>query len=160
MRGAAPLLLLALPLPAAAQEVVVVGRGLDAPPGEAALATVEIDRDRLTDSASGRLEDALRDVAGVAQFRRADSRSAHPTAQGISLRGIGGNASSRALLLLDGVPQADPFGGWVPFPATLPQRLARVRVTRGGGAAIMARARLPGRSSCSAPMRRRWGRWR
>ncbi|UUY01428.1 Plug domain-containing protein [Sphingomonas sp. J315] len=59
-------------------------------------------------------------------------RSAHPTAQGISLRGIGGNASSRALLLLDGVPQADPFGGWVPFPATLPQRLARVRVTRGG----------------------------
>jgi outer membrane receptor protein involved in Fe transport len=144
MRGAAPLLLLALPFPVAAQEIVIIGQGLDAPPGEAALATVEIDRDRLTDSASGRLEDVLRDVAGVAQFRRADSRSSHPTAQGISLRGLGGNASSRALLLLDGVPQADPFGGWVPFPATLPQRLARVRVTRGGGSGYHGAGALAG----------------
>ncbi len=144
MRGAAPLLLLALPFPVAAQEIVIVGQGLDAPPGEAVLATVDIDRERLTDSASGRLEDALRDVAGVAPFRRADSRSAHPTAQGISLRGIGGNASSRALLLLDGVPQADPFGGWVPFPATLPQRLARVRVTRGGGSGYHGAGALAG----------------
>ncbi len=144
MRGMAPLFLLAVPLPAAAQEIVIVGQGLDAPPGEAALATVEIDRDRLIDSASGRLEDALRDVAGVAQFRRADSRSAHPTSQGISLRGLGGNASSRALLLLDGVPQADPFGGWVPFPATLPQRLARVRVTRGGGSGYHGAGALAG----------------
>lgn len=144
MRGAAPLLLLALPLPAAAQEIVITGTGLDAPPGEAALATVEIERERLTDSASGRLEDLLRDVAGIAQFRRADSRSSHPTAQGISLRGLGGNASSRALLLLDGVPQADPFGGWVPFPATLPQRLARVRVTRGGGSGYHGAGALAG----------------
>lgn len=144
MRGAAPLLLLALPLPTAAQEIVIVGQGLNAPPGEAALATVEIDRERLTDSASGRLEDVLRDVAGAAQFRRADSRSSHPTAQGISLRGLGGNASSRALLLLDGVPQADPFGGWVPFPATLPQRLARVRVTRGGGSGYHGAGALAG----------------
>ncbi|OYX52181.1 MAG: TonB-dependent receptor [Sphingomonas sp. 32-66-10] len=144
MRGAAPLLLLALPLPVAAQEIVIVGQGLDAPPGETALATVEIDRERLTDSASGRLEDVLRDVAGVAQFRRADSRSSHPTAQGITLRGLGGNASSRALLLLDGVPQADPFGGWVPFPATLPQRLARVRVTRGGGSGYHGAGALAG----------------
>ena len=144
MRGVAPLLLLASPVPAAAQEVVIVGRGLDAPPGEAALATVEIDRERLIDSASGRLEDSLRDVGGVAQFRRADSRSSHPTAQGISLRGLGGNASSRALLLLDGVPQADPFGGWVPFPAYLPQRLARVRVTRGGGSGYHGAGALAG----------------
>lgn len=144
MRGAAPLLLLALPFPVAAQEIVIVGQGLDAPAGEAALATVEIDRERLTDSASGRLEDVLRDVAGVVQFRRADSRSSHPTAQGITLRGLGGNASSRALLLLDGVPQADPFGGWVPFPATLPQRLARVRVTRGGGSGYHGAGALAG----------------
>lgn len=142
MRAAAALLL--LPLPAIAQEIVVTGRGLDAPPGEAAYAVAEIDRERLTQSASGRFEDALRDAAGAAQFRRADSRSAHPTAQGITLRGLGGNASSRALLLLDGVPQADPFGGWVPFPAYLPDRLASVRVTRGGGSGYHGAGALAG----------------
>src|SRR5690606_16590900 len=43
------------------------------------------------------------------------------------------NASSRALLVLDGVPQADPFGGWVNWPAYDPAGLAEVRITRGGG---------------------------
>lgn len=142
MRAVAALLI--LPLPAAAQEIVVTGQGLDSPPGEAAYAVAEIDRTRLTESASGRFEDVLRDAAGTAQFRRADSHSAHPTAQGITLRGLGGNASSRALLLLDGVPQADPFGGWVPFPAYLPERLASVRITRGGGSGYHGAGALAG----------------
>ena len=127
-----------------APEIVVTGRGLEAPPGEAAYAVVTIDAGRLGDSASGRLEDALRDAAGIAQFRRSDSRSAHPTSQGITLRGLGGNASSRALLLLDGVPQADPFGGWVAFPAYLPERLAGVRVVRGGGSGYAGPGALAG----------------
>ncbi|WP_431468997.1 TonB-dependent receptor [Sphingosinithalassobacter sp. LHW66-3] len=134
--------------PALAQEaqpvITVTGEGLEAPPGEAAYAVAEVERARLANTASGRLEDVLADVAGVAQFRRADSRSAHPTAQGITLRGLGGNASSRALLLLDGVPQADPFGGWVAFPAYLPERLGRVRVTRGGGSGYAGPGALAG----------------
>ncbi|WP_448662295.1 TonB-dependent receptor [Sphingomonas sp. CJ20] len=125
-------------------DIVVTGRGLDTPPGEAAYDVVTIDRERLAGTASGRLEDALRDVAGLAQFRRSDSRSAHPTSQGITLRGLGGNASSRALLTLDGVPQADPFGGWVAFPAYLPDRLASVRVTRGGGSGYAGPGALAG----------------
>ncbi|MDV3458779.1 TonB-dependent receptor [Sphingomonas sp. HF-S4] len=141
-------LALLLPVPALAQadpdEIVVTGRGLDAPPGEAAYAVVTIDRERLAGTASGRLEDALRDAAGLAQFRRSDSRSAHPTSQGITLRGLGGNASSRALLLLDGVPQADPFGGWVAFSAYLPDRLAAARITRGGGSGYAGPGALAG----------------
>jgi vitamin B12 transporter len=144
---------LLLPLPAFAQpapdqtdpnEIVVTGRGLDAPPGEAAYAVVTIDRERLTSTASNRLEDALRDVAGVAQFRRSDSRSAHPTSQGVTLRGLGGNASSRALVTLDGVPQTDPFGGWVAFPAYLPERLAAIRITRGAGSGYAGPGALAG----------------
>ncbi|MCW3846380.1 TonB-dependent receptor [Sphingomonas sp. LB-2] len=138
---------LLLPLPAFAQEtdeIVVTGRGLDAPPGEAAYANTTIDRTRLTGTASNRLEDALRDAAGIASFRRSDSRSAHPTSQGITLRGLGGNASSRALLILDGVPQADPFGGWVAFPAYMPERLGSVRVTRGGGSGYAGPGALAG----------------
>jgi len=139
---------LVLATPAFAQtdpdEIVVTGRGLEAPPGEAAYDVVTIDRERLVATASNRLEDVLRDAAGVAQFRRSDSRSAHPTSQGVTLRGLGGNASSRALVVLDGVPQTDPFGGWVAFPAYLPERLAAVRITRGGGSGYAGPGALAG----------------
>jgi outer membrane receptor protein involved in Fe transport len=142
-----PLLPLVLAAPVSAQEkgdVVVVGRGLAARPGDAAATVVTIDRARIDESASARLENVLADVAGLQQFRRSDSRSANPTSQGISLRGIGGNASSRALLVLDGVPQADPFGGWVPFPAYALDRIGLIRVTRGGGGGYLGPGALAG----------------
>lgn len=145
--GLAAGLLLAAPALAQEQDpdaIVVTGRGLAAPPGDAAYDVVTIGRDRIAGTASGRLEDALRDAAGLAQFRRSDSRSAHPTSQGVTLRGLGGNASSRALLLLDGVPQADPFGGWVAFPAYLPVRLAGARIVRGGGSGYAGPGALAG----------------
>jgi outer membrane receptor protein involved in Fe transport len=141
---------LLVPAAAHAQEVVrdddivVTGRGLEDAPGERVYDVVTLDRDRIQASASERLEDVLRDVAGLQQFRRSDSRSANPTSQGITLRGIGGNASSRALLLLDGVPQADPFGGWVAFPAYATDRIGRIRVTRGGGSGYRGPGALTG----------------
>ena len=107
-----------------------------------------IGRDRLTASASNRLEDVLRDVPGFHQFRRSDARSANPTSQGATLRALGGNASSRALLILDGVPQSDPFGGWIALPAFDPRRLGEVRVVRGGGTGANGPGgRSPARSS-------------
>ncbi|PMX90752.1 TonB-dependent receptor, partial [Pseudomonas sp. GW460-C3] len=114
-------------------DIVVLGQPLPLPPGVPAYGAVVIDRTRLTGDASGRVEDVLADVAGFQQFRRADSRSANPSAQGVTLRALGGNASSRALLLLDGVPLADPFFGYIPFNALAADRLSGVRVTRGGG---------------------------
>jgi iron complex outermembrane receptor protein len=137
-----PLLLAIVPLAARSQDaaaadqsgdVVVLGRGLALPPGTPAYGAVTIDRARLDGDASGRVEDVLADVAGFQQFRRSDSRSANPSAQGVTLRALGGNASSRALVLLDGVPIADPFFGYIPFTALSPDRLAAVRITRGGG---------------------------
>ena len=120
----------AAPLP----DIVVLGSGLAVPAGTPAYGAVTIGRDRLTGDASGRVEDVLADVAGVQQFRRSDSRSANPSAQGLSVRALGGNATSRSLVLLDGVPIADPFFGYIPFTALSPERLVAVRITRGGGA--------------------------
>jgi vitamin B12 transporter len=85
------------------------------------------------DSAYQRIEQSLSEVPGLQQFRRSDARSANPTSQGITLRGLGGNASSRALLFLDDVPQADPFGGWVSWPGYEALNLASIRVRKGGG---------------------------
>lgn len=124
--------------------ITVTGKGLKDLPGDAALSLVVIERDRILSTGSNRLESVLADIAGQQQFRRSDSRSANATSQGISLRGLGGNASSRALLLLDGVPQADPFGGWIAFPAYATGRLDRIRVTRGGGSGYWGPGALAG----------------
>jgi outer membrane receptor protein involved in Fe transport len=146
VRAAFPLLVLLLPAAAGAQdqEVVVTGRGLEAAPGDAAYDISLIGRERLEHSASNRLEDVLRDIPGFQQFRRSDARTANPTSQGATLRALGGNASSRALLLLDGVPQTDPFGGWISWPAYDPRRLGMIRVTRGGGSGANGPGALAG----------------
>jgi outer membrane receptor protein involved in Fe transport len=88
-------------------------------------------------SIGSRFSDRVEALAGssgsLQQFRRSDARSANPTSQGITLRGLGGNASSRALLFVDDVPQADPFGGWVSWPGYDALNLARARLQKGGG---------------------------
>lgn len=141
---ALPLLMLAFPVAAQEGDIVVLGRGLEQRPGDAAADVVTIDATRIGQSASNRLESVLADVAGLQQFRRSDSRSANASSQGITLRGIGGNASSRALLLFDGVPQADPFGGWIAFPAYAAGRIGLIRVTRGGGSGYFGSGALAG----------------
>ena len=145
------LILAGLSIPALTQaqtapppEIVVTGQSLALPPGERAFDVATIDRLRLDSTATDRLEDVLRDVAGFAQFRRSDSTSAQPTSQGATLRGLGGNASSRALVLLDGVPFTDPFGGWISYAAIDPQRLGGVRVVRGGGSGVAGPGALAG----------------
>jgi len=125
-------------------DIVVLGQGLPLPPGTPAYGSVVIDRERLRNSASGLLENVLGDVAGFQQFRRSDSRSANPSAQGATLRALGGNASSRTLMLLDGVPLADPFFGYIPFNALVPDRLSVVRITRGGGSGAFGAGAVAG----------------
>lgn len=114
-------------------EIVVTGTALPDPAAERAYDVETIGRKKLTDAPAHRLDDILKSIPGLQLFRRSDSTSGHPTSQGVTLRSLGGNASSRALLVLDGVPQADPFGGWVNWPAYDPAGLSQVRVVRGGG---------------------------
>lgn len=125
-------------------DIIVLGRGLDLPPGTPAYGSVTIGRERLEEDASGSVEHALADVAGFQQFRRSDSRSANPSAQGVTLRALGGNATSRALVLLDGVPLADPFFGSIPFNALPLETIGAVRITRGGGAGAFGAGTVAG----------------
>ena len=146
---ACPLLLAAVPSIAqegdAAEPVIVVtGQGLEDTPATPAYDTVVLPRDVLVSEPSGRIENALAQVAGLQQFRRSDSRSANPSAQGVTLRALGGNATSRALVLLDGVPMTDPFFGYVPFNALAPEGLGEVAVTRGGGSGPFGAGALTG----------------
>ena len=98
----------ALPPPPPA--IVITGTALPEAKANRVYATEQISARRIRQAPSHELDQILKDVPGVQLFRRSDSRSGHPTSQGVTLRALGGNASSRALLVLDGVPQSDPFG--------------------------------------------------
>jgi len=126
------------------QAIVITARALPDPAAERAHGVERIGRDRLANEPSGGLDQILKDAAGLQLFRRSDARSGHPTSQGVTLRALGGNASSRAMLILDGVPQADPFGGWVNWPAYDPASLAEVRIVRGGGSVAAGPGALAG----------------
>jgi outer membrane receptor protein involved in Fe transport len=123
----------ALPAEAPQAAIVITGKALPEAKADAVYDVVRISPRQIEQSPSHALDQLLKDVPGLQLFRRSDSRSGHPTSQGVTLRALGGNASSRALLVLDGVPQSDPFGGWVNWPAYDPSDLVEIRVIRGGG---------------------------
>jgi outer membrane receptor protein involved in Fe transport len=77
-------------------------------------------------------------------FRRSSSLAADPSSQGVKLRGVGGTAAPRALVLLDGVPVNDPFAGWVAWRAFPSLSLERIEVVPGGGAALYGNYALGG----------------
>jgi outer membrane receptor protein involved in Fe transport len=90
------------------------------------------------------LDGMLRSVPDFSLFRRSDSLTANPTAQGVSLRGLGPSGASRSLVLLDGVPLNDPFGGWVAWTKVPREGLARAELIPGGGATAWGNASLGG----------------
>ena len=81
--------------------------------GDTPASVVVLSREALQTTAAATTDDALRQVPGFTLFRRSGSRTANPTTQGVSLRGIGASGASRALVIDDGIPLNDPFGGWI-----------------------------------------------
>lgn len=78
------------------------------------------------------IDDVLRQTPGFSLFRRSGSLTANPTSQGVSLRGVGANGASRALVLVDGVPLNSPFGGWVYWNRLPRVSIENVQVYNGG----------------------------
>jgi outer membrane receptor protein involved in Fe transport len=105
---------------------------------------VVLSREAVETSAAPTLDDALRQVAGFTLFRRTGSRVANPTTQGVTLRGVGASGASRALVLDDGVPLNDPFGGWVYWGRVPRAALQRVEVLRGGASDLYGSSAMGG----------------
>jgi len=106
--------------------------------------TTVLDRSVLEQSGGARLDEILTQVPGFGLFRRQSSRASHPTTQGVTLRGLGPSGAGRTLVLLDGVPQNDPFGGWVDWSRLSPDALDSLSVTRGGGAGAWGNSAMAG----------------
>jgi outer membrane receptor protein involved in Fe transport len=101
-------------------------------------------REELLVTAAPFVDDALRQVVGFSLFRRTGSRTANPTSQGVSLRGLGASGASRALVLADGLPLNDPFGGWVYWARAPRLDVERLEVLRGGAADLYGSGALGG----------------
>ncbi len=112
------------------------------PVGNAAFSTITLDAGDLR--RSDQLDSALSQVPGLSLFRRNSSLSANPTTQGVSLRSIAPSGAGRALVTLDGVPQNDPFGGWVIWSRLPPEDIAKADIVRGAGAGPYGAGALTG----------------
>ena len=130
--------------PRYSDEVVVTATGAETRLGETAASVVTLSRDQLWAAGATTIDAALRQVPGFALFRRSGSRTANPTSQGVSLRGVGASGASRAVVLDDGVPLNDAFGGWVYWARVPRAALGRVEVLRGGGSDLYGSGALGG----------------
>lgn len=106
--------------------------------------TVALEPEDLAATPALVVDDKLRQIPGFTLFRRTGSRSANPTSLGVSLSGIGASGASRALVLEDGVPLNDPFGGWVYWDRIPQQSLAGVEVVRRGESSLYGGDALAG----------------
>ena len=81
-------------------------------------------------------DDILRQIPTFSLFRRTSSIASHPTAQGVSLRGVGPSGVSRTLVLLDQVPFNDPFGGWVYWTRVPLMDTERIEIVDGATSSL------------------------
>lgn len=130
--------------PALAETIVVTASRAEQELGQVTSSVSVLSGDELRTSASLALDDTLRRVPGFSLFRRNSSMVAHPTSQGVSLRGIGPSGVSRTLVLLDGLPLNDPFGGWIYWGRVGRESLDRIEVVRGGGSSLWGNSALGG----------------
>lgn len=98
-------------------------------------AWVAWDAEQLRQRAPLTLDEVFKNEPGFSLYRRQSGLDAHPTSAGVSLRSTGATAAARSLVLLDGVPQNDPFGGWVYWARYDVGTVERAWIAPGTGAA-------------------------
>jgi outer membrane receptor protein involved in Fe transport len=128
----------------ASEAIVVTASRIAQPEQDAPSSLVVVTAAELDAAAAPTLDDALRLIPGFALFRRTGSRISNPTSQGVSMRGLGPSGASRALVLVDGLPLNDPFGGWIYWGRVPGESIDHVEVLRGGASDLYGSAALGG----------------
>jgi len=127
------------------QQVVVTAARTATPLNETPLSVMQFTSQDLQATPALTLDDSLRQVPGFSLFRRSSSRIANPTTLGVSLRGLGsGSGTSRALVLEDGIPLADPFGSWVYWDRVPEESISSVEVLQEAASSLYGSSALSG----------------
>lgn len=126
------------------QQVMVTAARTPTPIGETPVSSIQLSQEDLRATPALTLDDTLRQVPGFSLFRRNSSRTANPTTLGVSLRGLGANGASRALVLEDGIPLNDPFGSWVYWDRVPDVSVESVEVAQEGASSLYGSEALGG----------------
>lgn len=127
------------------QQVVVTEARTATPFDETPLSITQLTSTDVLATPALTLDDKLRQVPGFSLFRRSSSRIANPTTLGVSLRGLGsGSGTSRALVLEDSIPLADPFGSWVYWDRVPVEAVSDVEVMQEGASSLYGSSALSG----------------
>ncbi|MGH9740629.1 MAG: TonB-dependent receptor [Candidatus Acidiferrales bacterium] len=118
------------------QSVMVTANRTATPLGETPASDIKLSAANVNAIPALTLADKLRQVPGFSLFRRTSSANANPTTMGLSLRGLGANGASRALVLEDGIPLNDPFGSWVYWDRVPEAAVQSVEVDEEGASSL------------------------
>ncbi len=127
--------------PAVSASVLVLGDAAKRDPATGALA---FPRKFLDGAPALTTDEALRVVAGLSLFRRSSSRTANPTTHGVTMRGLSASGASRGVVVLDGMPLNDGFGGWVTWTRVPSGALEGVEVIPGAAGDLFGSDALGG----------------
>ncbi len=106
------------------------------PSADAAAPIARWDREDLLKAAPRTIDEVLLREPSFSLYRRQTAIFGNPTSAGASLRNTGATAASRTLVLLDGIPQNDPFGGWVYWARHDAAALESIRIVPSSQAAV------------------------
>ncbi len=126
------------------EEITVTATRLPVPTSSAVADVKILSADDLREMPYQSIDDGLRLFPEFSLFRRSSSLVSHPTSQGVSLRGIGPSGVSRSLVLADGIPLNDAFGGWVYWNRIPLLSLQQVEIANGGGSSLYGNYGLGG----------------
>ena len=103
---------------------------------DSAAPLAEWSREDLREAAPRTIDEMLAREPAFSLYRRQTAMFGNPTSAGVSLRNTGATAASRTLVLLDGIPQNDPFGGWVYWARYDAAALDSIRIVPSSRAAV------------------------
>ncbi len=127
--------------PAVSASVLVLG---DAAKRDPSTGAQTFSREFLDGAPALTTDEALRVVSGLSLFRRSSSRTANPTTHGVTMRGLSASGASRGVVVLDGMPLNDGFGGWVTWTRVPAGALEGVDVIPGAAGDLFGSDALGG----------------
>lgn len=126
------------------ETVTVTATARNQAAASAPLATAVMGQARLRAAAPPNMDSILREFSDLGTFRVNSSQTANPTTQGVALLGTGSSGASRALVLLDGLPLNDIYGGWVDWLRVPDEAVESVSVVSGGASPLYGNDALSG----------------
>lgn len=141
--GAGPLRVVLQPAPLQ-ESVTVTATGRNQATAAVPLATSVMGTARLGASAPANADSILREFSDLGTFRVNSSLTANPTTQGVALLGMGSSGASRALVLLDGLPLNDIYGGWMDWLRVPDEDVDSISVVSGGASPLYGNDALSG----------------